>query len=113
MITLNIQAADITDAICTVSLMGPHIEAAAEKAFTGWLTERGYQVLPSTDWETPKQICERLHIKSSFLSQALRHPASPGPQAVTYGPTNRVIYLRSTPALDSFLTRHLNRKPQS
>jgi len=109
-ITLTIQAQDITDAICTMTLMGPHVEVAAQKAFTDFLTERGYQVLSSTDWETPKEICERLHIKPSFLSQALRHPKSPGPQDISYGPTNRVRYLRSTPALDSFLTRHLNHK---
>lgn len=106
MITLKIQAADITDALCTVSLMGPHVESSAVKAFSAWLTARGFQVLPSGDWETPKELCERLHIRSSFLSQALRHPASPGPQDVTYGPTNRVLYLRSTPALDAFLTKH-------
>jgi hypothetical protein len=105
-ISLTIQAADITDAICTVTLMGPHIEAAAEKAFTDFLTKRGYQILSSTEWETPKELCTRLGIRSSHLSQALRHPASPGPQDVTYGPTNRVLYLRSTPALDAFLTKH-------
>ena len=110
MIKLHIEAQDITDAICTITLMGPHVEAAATSAFTDFLTERGFQVLSATDWETPKELCERLHIRPSFLSQALRHPKSPGPQDITYGPTNRVIYLRSTPALDTFLTRHLNRK---
>jgi len=106
MITLHIEAQDITDAICSITLMGPHVEAAATTAFIGYLTERGFQVLPSTEWETPKELCERLKIRSSFLSQALRHPASPGPQDITYGPTNRVLYLRSTPALDAFLTKH-------
>ena len=113
MISLHIEAQDITDAICTMILTGPHVEAAATKAFTDYLTERGYQVISANDWESPKELCERLHIKPSFLSQALRHPKSPGPQDVTYGPTNRVIYLRSTPALDAFLTRHLNRNPKS
>ena len=113
MITLHIEAHDITDAICSIILMGPHVEAAFEKAATEYLTERGFQVLSSTEWESPKELCERLHIRPSFLSQALRHPASPGPQDITYGPTNRVLYLRSTPALDAFLTRHINRNPKS
>ena len=106
MITLHIESQDITDAICTVMLTGPHVEAAFEKAATEFLTERGFQVLSSTEWESPKELCERLHIRPSFLSHALRHPASPGPQDITYGPTNRVLYLRSTTALDAFLTRH-------
>lgn len=109
MITLKIEAQDITDALCTIELTGPHITAAAERAFTDWLKARGYQVLTATDWETPKELCQRLGIKPAALSQALRHPKSPGPHDVTYGPTNRVRYLRSTPALDQFLTR--NRKP--
>jgi len=113
MITLHIEAQEITDALCSISLMGAHVEASAEAAFIAWLKERGYKCELATDWETPKEICERLHIRSSFLSQALRHPASPGPLDVAYGPTNRVLYIRSTPSLDAFLTRHLNHNAKS
>jgi len=106
MIALHIESQDITDAICTVSLMGPHVESAAEAAFIQWLRERGYNCDKAEDWETPRELCERLHIGCSFVSQALRRPNCPKPLDISRGPTGRITYLRSTPALDAFLTKH-------
>ena len=107
MITIHIEAADITDALCTISLMGHHIEASAEAAFVAWLKERGYKCELATDWETPRELAERLHISVSLISQALRRPKCPQPLDMSKGPTGRINYIRSTPALDAYLTRHL------
>ena len=87
-------------------------EAALESWAVEWLRDRGWWVARPGEWETPRETRERLHISSAHLARTLRCPAAPKPADTVKGPTGRVIYLRSTPVLDSFLTRHLSKSTQ-
>ena len=107
MITLTIAGNDPTDLLCTIDLLGEHAAAATETAAITWLAERGYKIEKAKDWETPRELAERLHISVSLISQALRRPKCPQPLDISRGPTGRINYLRSTPALEAYLTRHL------
>lgn len=110
MIKLHIEGKDVTDALCTLTLCGPHMLAAAETAFIDWLKTRGFQIEQAQKWESPRELAERLHITPSFLSQALKRPHCPTPADQIRGPQKRLIYIRSTASLDEFLTRHLKPK---
>lgn len=110
MISLTIQGRDVTDAICTVELTGPHITAAAETAFVDWLKARGYIVRKDDDtWETPGELATRLGITSKHICRRRLSPACPAHDTIK-GEHGRVLYIRSTAKLDAFLTHHL--KPQ-
>jgi hypothetical protein len=106
-IKLTITGRDVTDALCTVELTGPHITAAAETAFSDWLRERGYIVRKDDDtWETPGELATRLGISSKHICRRRSNPACPAHETVK-GEHGRVLYIRPNHKLDAFLTRHL------
>lgn len=83
-------------------------EEALESWVILWLRERGWNVTRALEWETPKEVAVRLGISSAHMSTTLREPRCPQPFAVCRGKTGRTVYLRSTPELDAYLTKHLD-----
>ena len=71
-----------------------------------WLKARGWSVARIDNWETPKEITERLQVSSAHLSSTLKDRKCPRPLDQIRGPTGRINYLVSHPALDAFIIKH-------
>ena len=86
------------------------IEGTSDEDIDQWciarLKGRGYGMARLDNWETPKEVCKRLKVSSAHLSSTLRDRKCPLPIDVIRGPTGRVNYLVSHPALDAFITKH-------
>lgn len=67
-----------------------------------WIVERVH------DWETPKEVSDRLGISSAHMSSTMRDARCPKPFDVIKGKTGRTIFLQSTSLLEQFLTKHKN-----
>jgi hypothetical protein len=96
-----------SDLICTIDELGPHAIAPFQAAVIDWLKDRGVMAIPAHTWETPGDLCERLHISRPHLRRCLEHHECPAPLDIMRGPTSRIRYIRSHAVLDKFLTRHL------
>ena len=87
------------------------LEACSEEALEAWaiefLRERNWVVDEPHIWETPKEVCRRLEISPTRFTRLTKRPDCPKPFAVVRGPTGRQVYIRSTGALDKFLTNGL------
>ena len=110
MITITLSGAIPADLVATITELGEHEEVAFESTAIEWLAKRGWAIDRAKDWETPKELCDRLHISPAHLSQSLKKYCCPRPLEVSRGDSGRIIYLRSHPALEKFLTRHINNK---
>lgn len=109
MIILTIQGADPKSLIAQIDAFGPTVQLPFEAESIAWLRKRGIHCEPATDWETPKEITVRLRLSNNCIWRDLKRPDCPQPTDVSRGPTGRILFLRSHPRLDAFLTR--NQKP--
>ena len=71
-----------------------------------WLKGRGYAVGTTDNWESPKEMCHRLKVSSSHLSDTLKNRRCPKPLDEIRGKTGRLSYLVSHAGLDAFVVKH-------
>lgn len=95
------------------SVFPPQSGDASERHASEYLRLRGYHVERESEWESPSELCERLHISHTHLWRALKNPRCPKPHETARSSGEkgtgrlRIRYIRSTALLDNFLTRHL------
>ena len=77
----------------------------------GWLKSRNYVVAPLENWESPKQLCQRLKVSSAHLSSTLKDRRCPKPLDEIRGESGRLSYLVSHGPLDQFIRKHNKHEP--
>jgi hypothetical protein len=108
-IQIHLSGSIPSDLLCTIEEMGEQVATPFQAAVMAWLKARGIAAAKAHEWETPGEICARLHISRPHLRRSLEHRDCPAPLDIMRGPSTRIRYLRSHAPLDTFLTRHLNK----
>ncbi|CAN5355299.1 hypothetical protein BH09VER1_BH09VER1_28700 [soil metagenome] len=109
MILLTVQGAEPATAFAQVEAFGEAAATAVEKAAIEWLRKRGFQCDKAHEWETPKQLRQRLRLPSgSSLTRDLANHDCPPPADEERSSNGRLLALRSHAHLDAYLTRNLH-----
>lgn len=89
------------------------LEGPVETAIDGWainhLEERGYSIRPPNEkWETPSELCGRLHVHTETLRRNLEHEDRPN-VIIRHGPSGRVLEVLTNADFDEFVIRNKKR----
>jgi hypothetical protein len=68
-----------------------------------YLEDRGWVVTKWREWETPKQICERLKVNLSTLNRRLVMVDRPRVEVIRSASTHRLLKVCSNEVFDAYL----------
>lgn len=101
--TLLIEGKSLTEIFSSIGSM---LQEELASEMIQILRGQGWIVGAPMNWETPKEVIERLGISANKFWYRMKSPACPKP-ADTVRSARGIVLIRSTVALDEFLKREL------